>query len=242
MRRTLCFIMMAALAGIASAGEAWEGRCVGVLGGDAIEVVRDGRTFDVRVYGVDCPKRGQDFFLEAARNTHRLVYERMVTVEPVTADAEGRIVGLVTVDGVPLTNRIIEDGLGTVSREYCRGARMCLDWRKLEAEAARDKRGIWAGAAPPGGWSSRVGRIEAKADKVRGEVKRARDSVSGKRESLPPPPPPRPASGFVGTPKTKRLHKITCRNAKVPDREFFPTVNAGLDAGYSLCRLCEPVP
>ena len=238
--------MLLSLSAAAPAAETWEGRCVGVIGGDTITVARDGKTYDIRLYGVDCPRRDEDFFLEATRNTHSLVHEKIVVVEPVTTDEEGRTVALVTVDGMPLTNRIIESGLGTVSREYCRAQHLCLDWRRLEAEAMRDGRGIWSRAAAGQGSRTRealnkLDRIEEKAERIRGSVQKTRDNIAGKKEEKPRPPPA-PTTGFVGTPKTKKLHRVTCRNAKVSGTVHFETVNAGLDAGYSLCKLCEPVP
>lgn len=238
----LCLVPL--LTAAARTAERWEGRCVGVQSGDVITVVRDGITCDIRLYGVDCPLQGQDFFFKAAQNTHSLVHEKIVVVEPVTSDARGLTVALVSVDGLPLTNLIIESGFGTASREYCRGQDLCLDWRRLEAEAIRDGRGIWSagtGAGFTGRASERLGRIEEKAEKIRGNVQKTRDSIAGIKAEKPPPPAA-PTSGFIATPKTKKVHRVTCRNAKVPGTAHFESVNAALDAGYSLCKLCEPVP
>ena len=39
----------------------WSGKCVGISDGDTIKVMHLGKAEKIRLYGIDCPERGQDF-------------------------------------------------------------------------------------------------------------------------------------------------------------------------------------
>jgi endonuclease YncB( thermonuclease family) len=50
--------MMVMSAGIAAD---FEGKVIGVLDGDTIEVLHEKKTERIRLYGIDCPEKGQAF-------------------------------------------------------------------------------------------------------------------------------------------------------------------------------------
>ena len=69
---------------------AWFGKVVGVIDGDSITVLQDGRGEAIRLYGIDCPEKTQDFGNRAKQLTSSLVFGKAVEVEPVTRDRYGR--------------------------------------------------------------------------------------------------------------------------------------------------------
>ena len=54
--------------------ERFAGRVVGVTDGDTISVMRDGRSVRVRLEGIDCPERGQDFGQRAKQFTSDMAF------------------------------------------------------------------------------------------------------------------------------------------------------------------------
>lgn len=97
----------------------WQGKVVGVADGDTITVMHDGRGEKIRLYGVDCPEKNQNFGMKAKQFTSGMVFGKMVDVEPVVTDRYGRTVGLVKIDGKYLSEEIIKAGLGWVYTRYC---------------------------------------------------------------------------------------------------------------------------
>ena len=75
------------------------GRCVGITDGDTIKVMYFGKAGKIRLYGIDCPERRQDFGTRARKFTSRMVFGKRVDVEPVELDRCGRTVAWVGVNG-----------------------------------------------------------------------------------------------------------------------------------------------
>jgi micrococcal nuclease len=40
---------------------AWSGKVIGVIDGDSITMLHDGRQEQIRLWGIDCPEKRQDF-------------------------------------------------------------------------------------------------------------------------------------------------------------------------------------
>ncbi len=66
------------------------GECIGVTDGDTIEVLRDHTAIKVRLEGIDCPERGQDFGQKAKQFTSGLVFGKAVEIRPIGEDRYGR--------------------------------------------------------------------------------------------------------------------------------------------------------
>ncbi|HDM75205.1 MAG TPA: hypothetical protein ENG51_01900 [Deltaproteobacteria bacterium] len=137
---------------LASSAIAWSGKCIKVQDGDTITVLRDHQQVRIRLYGIDCPERRQAFGKRARQFTARLVFGKIVKIDPVTVDRYGRTIGWVYVDHpelgrLCLNEELLKAGLAWVYRRYCRNPRMI----KLEEEARQAKRGLWSNphATPP---------------------------------------------------------------------------------------------
>jgi hypothetical protein len=78
-------------------------RCVAVLDGDTIEVLREGWRTRIRLEGIDCPERGQPFSRRAKQFTSGLVFGRDVDVRPKGLDRYGRTVARVRVGAQDLS-------------------------------------------------------------------------------------------------------------------------------------------
>src|SRR5437762_12766717 len=90
-----CYICLAILL---LAPDSFSARCTGVTDGDTIIVLRDRSSIKVRLEGVDCPERGQDFGQKAKQFTSALVFGKTVEIRPRGQDKYGRTVARVIVE------------------------------------------------------------------------------------------------------------------------------------------------
>jgi micrococcal nuclease len=145
----VCFLMSPV-----TATAAWSGKVVGVSDGDSITVLHDGRQEKIRLWGIDCPEKSQDFGAKAKQATSWLVFGKIVEVEPVDVDRYGRTVALVKVGRTVVNEELMRQGLAWVYVAYCKQA-VCEKWKELEIDAWAQKRGLWAEPYPVPPWEFR---------------------------------------------------------------------------------------
>ncbi|HEY8514849.1 MAG TPA: thermonuclease family protein [Candidatus Binatia bacterium] len=130
----------------------FRGRVVKIRDGDTIDVLRDRTAVKVRVFGVDAPERGQPYSARAKSFTADLVGNREVRVEVKEVDRYGRIVGEVLLDdGRSLGPELVRAGLAWHYRRYSKDPELA----RLEEEARRARRGLWADPKPTPPWAYR---------------------------------------------------------------------------------------
>lgn len=131
----------------------WVGRVVGVSDGDTIEVMHAGRAQKIRLYGIDCPEKRQDFGQRAKQFTSDLVYAQSVTVVPHDTDRYGRTVAEVfTADRRSLNEALVAAGLAWWYQRY---APQDTRFQRLEAAARSRGDGLWADRHPQPPWEYR---------------------------------------------------------------------------------------
>lgn len=127
------------------------GVVVKIHDGDTISVVRRGHAEKVRLAGIDSPEIGQAFGQRAKNLTTRLASGQMVTVRVLGSDDKGRRIGLVLLpDGRSLNRELVAAGLAWRIKES-----KSKELAKLEKDARRAKRGLWADAKPTPPWTYR---------------------------------------------------------------------------------------
>jgi endonuclease YncB( thermonuclease family) len=129
---------------------AWSGKVIGIADGDTITVLRDNDQVRIRLYGIDCPERGQAFSRKAKQFTSKMVFGKVVEVDHIDTDRYGRIVALVTVFKRLVNEELVNAGFAWVYTRYC-DRPICERWKALEQEARDAKRGLWVDphAIPP---------------------------------------------------------------------------------------------
>ena len=95
----------------ARALESFKARCVAVLDGDSIRVVRRNEQIDVRLEGIDAPEHHQDFADRSKQELSDLVYGKEVEVARVTTDNFGRLVSRVYIDQLNVNLEMVRRGL-----------------------------------------------------------------------------------------------------------------------------------
>ncbi len=131
---------------------AWSGTVTAVTEGDSIVVRKGQKPTTIRLHGVDCPERGQDFFDEATRFTAGLVLGKTVEVEPVSIDHHDRVVARISVDGMSLNEELVRTGLAWWYPYY---APTDTGLAELQEKAKASKVGLWSRPDPTKPWEYR---------------------------------------------------------------------------------------
>lgn len=111
---------------------------------DELAVRHKAKIIAVRIAGIDCPGRKQQFALESKSFVGQLVNKHTITVKPVGHDRHRRVWANVFLpDGRSLAYEMVKAGWAQVSASV-------VDERltELEQEAQRSKRGLWDSTQP----------------------------------------------------------------------------------------------
>jgi endonuclease YncB( thermonuclease family) len=134
----------------------FSGKVVAVKDGDTIEVVKEGVAVRVRLYGIDCPEKGQAFGQKAKQFVSGLAFGKTVKVIEKDLDRYRRTVGEVILeDGRSLNRELVRAGLAWWYRQY---AKKDAELEKLESDARKAKVGLWFDADPVSPWDWRRGK------------------------------------------------------------------------------------
>lgn len=163
--KMLAVVLISVAVVIPVPAHSWTGKVVGVSDGDTITVLtEDKQQIKVRIYGVDCPEKGQDFGSKAKQFTSDQVFGKTVEIDPITIDRYGRTIGIVEMGGANLSRLIIESGMGWVYDDYCKMLE-CDEWRKLQDLARSRKVGIWSIKNPTPPWDFRHAEKKKEIDR-----------------------------------------------------------------------------
>ena len=79
---------------------------------------------------------------KAKQLTSKMVYRKVVEVEPVDLDRYGRTVGIVKIEGVILNEELVREGFAWVYPNHCHRP-ICAGWYVFSVEAKDAKWGLW---------------------------------------------------------------------------------------------------
>jgi micrococcal nuclease len=149
------------------AGQAWgwEGIVTKVLDGDSLQVRREGRMVEVRLYGIDTPEYRQAYSTKARQFSRKLFSSRTVAVEEKDVDRYGRIVALVTCQGLLVNRELVRAGLAWHYPKYCRSQPLCSELAVLEQGARTARIGLWADPEPVAPWEWKRRQRSGPADR-----------------------------------------------------------------------------
>ena len=136
------------------------GKVVGIIEGDSLRVMRNGKSEHVRLHAVDCPEKGQPFGAKAKQFTSQEAFGKTVQVREAGRDRDGRTLAEVILpDGRSLNQELLKAGLAWWFRKYSRN----ISLGDLEDDARLAKRGLWEDPEPVPPWDWRKTRIAADA-------------------------------------------------------------------------------
>lgn len=147
MRFLLSFLLIVCLPLPASSA-----KVVKIVDGDTIILDDSSR---VRLYGIDCPERGQAEEIESTQAARELALGKTVEIETMYQDRYGRVVAIVILEsGVTLQSALLQKGLAWVAPRYCKRLE-CVEWKVLEDAARHEQRGLWSNQSPLPPWEWR---------------------------------------------------------------------------------------
>ena len=149
--RSFSWLLALSLFLLPATAAAWSGKIVGVIDGDSIRILHDGQPEKIRLWGIDCPEKGQDFGNRAKQLTSALVFGKVVEIEPMTVDRYGRTVAFVRVGNTRVNEELIRQGLAWLFTRYC-DRPICQRSKLLEEEARTVRRGLQSIPNPVPSW------------------------------------------------------------------------------------------
>jgi endonuclease YncB( thermonuclease family) len=127
-------------------------KVVRIIDGDSIMILtNDNQQIKVRLEGIDCPEKSQDFGEKARQYTADLCFNKVVRIEKTGKDRYGRILAYIYVDDLCVNKELLKVGLAWHFKKYNADPELA----KLEKQARSEKKGLWAQPSPTPPWEFR---------------------------------------------------------------------------------------
>lgn len=127
-------------------------KVIRVIDGDSIVVlVNEKEQVRVRLEGIDCPEKKQDFGQKARQATADLCMGQEVVIQKTGQDVYGRTLAYVYAGGVNVNKELLKRGLAWHFKRYNKDKELA----HLEAKARRKKVGLWSQPNPTPPWEFR---------------------------------------------------------------------------------------
>lgn len=136
-----------------------DGKVIGISDGDTFTLLTNSKEqVKIRLYGIDCPKKAQDYGSVARQGLSNLIFGQQVRIDKKDTDRYGRTVALVFNNkGVNINEELLREGLAWHYKEYDKNP----SWDGLEAAARQKRAGLWAQSNPTPPWLWRKRKREA---------------------------------------------------------------------------------
>lgn len=213
---------------------AWTGKCVSIADGDTISILHEGRAEKIRLYGIDCPEKGQPFGTRAKQFTSEMAFGKIVEVKPTVIDKYGRTVAWVYVNGTCLNKELLKAGLAWHYKQYSSDYDLAL----AELDAREKKLGLWSEPNPTPAWDWRHG--------VRATAATEKQSHQNPPQTSPTTNPsatskPTEAIAYHGNSQSHIFHCPSCRYYTCKDCTIiFNSREDAISSGYRPCKVCNP--
>lgn len=139
------------------------GSVVAIADGDTFTLLTSNKEqVKVRLHGIDCPERRQDFGQVARQKLSELVFNKNVRIEKKDVDRYGRTIAIVYDEQNRCINEeLLKAGLAWHYTAYDQNP----EWAALERGAREKRLGLWSHNDPVAPWEWRKKGKKATADK-----------------------------------------------------------------------------
>lgn len=147
------FILSILLFSCTTQAQVLEGKVVRVADGDTFTMLVAKREIKIRLHGIDCPEKAQDFGNVAKTFLSDMVAGKVVRVEKMDTDRYGRTIGMVFIGEKNVNEELLRAGLAWHYKYYDKNT----EWSLLEEAARKKKKGLWidSNAMAPWEWRKR---------------------------------------------------------------------------------------
>lgn len=130
-----------------------KGKVIGISDGDTIKILIDGKTFKVRLFGIDSPERSQAFGTKAKDFASSLAFGKEVSLIIHGKDRYKRILAEVILpNGKNLNEELVKNGYAWHYTKYSDSRRL----EKFEKDARKKRKGLWQDESPLPPWEFRA--------------------------------------------------------------------------------------
>jgi micrococcal nuclease len=126
-------------------------KVIGVLDGDTIVILENGKPFHIRLANIDAPEKSQAFGQASKKSLSDLCYAKDAQYAAEKHDKYGRTIATVTCDGVEANLVQVQRGYAWVYTKYNLDKRLPA----LEADAKANHIGLWKDPHPTPPWEFR---------------------------------------------------------------------------------------
>lgn len=151
------FLLFLLLPLTALAGE-FSGKVVGVLDGDTVKVLRDGKDLEkIRLVGIDAPEKKQDFGQRSKQALSEKISGKTVKVEFKKRDRFGRLLGKILLGEEDINLGQIKNGMAWHYKQFSREQSPvdADNYAAAEATARASRTGLWSRADARAPWEFR---------------------------------------------------------------------------------------
>jgi micrococcal nuclease len=132
--------------------QAISGKIIAAHDGDTITIRSDaGVNYKIRLNGVDCPEKSQDFGKKAKDFTWNFCYGKTITAKLISKDKYDRNIAEVFANGQSLNSALVAAGLAWHYKKYSSDEGLA----RLEQDARAARRGLWSIPNPMAPWDFR---------------------------------------------------------------------------------------
>ncbi len=150
---SLAIVIIVTILALPSYAAEFTGQVVGVVDGDTIDVLHNGKAERVRLYGIDCPEKKQAYGKKAKWFTSDLAFRKTVIVIVRGRDRYGRTIGEVILpNGKSLNRELVRAGYAWWYFKY---APRNFALKILQGVSRDSQIGLWADTEPVAPWEYR---------------------------------------------------------------------------------------
>ena len=129
------------------------GNVVKIIDGDTYDIIVDGKQTRIRMFGIDAPERGMDYYKVSKQYLGELCMNQGIHLEIVNTDRYGRIVAKSFLpDGRELGAEMIRAGMAWHFKRYSDDQVLAT----LETTARENQVGLWSISNPIPPWDYRA--------------------------------------------------------------------------------------
>lgn len=126
-------------------------KVIGIKDGDTYVLLKNKRQETVRLHGIDCPEKSQDYGQEAKAYASRIVFGKEVEVIYTGKDRYNRLICILIHGSDTINTMLIQAGMAW---HYCKYDKN-MYWHSLQKKARNDKIGLWSIDNPLPPWDFR---------------------------------------------------------------------------------------
>ncbi len=164
------FIALCCCLALSAQAETFSAKVIVVMDGDTVMVLRGGQKLKIRLANIDAPEKDQSFGKQSRDSLLELVGKKQVQVDSQAIDQYGRIVGLISIDGLNVNQEQVQRGMAWAAEGWRQSRRVPTGvplaganshyhtdktYIGLQSDAQRSRRGLWAQTSPQAPWQWR---------------------------------------------------------------------------------------